>query len=315
LAQVGLHFFCWPPLLNSIAAAMVDAQAKSVLAALKASFEAAKSDSDLAQCEQQLSQLKLIVFSNLNALRDPAGQAEERQLAQETLELACMLSIRLRHEQSFERHVAQLKMYHSDKAQGQKYQILGLYLLHLLASDRIGDFHTELELIPVEDHANEFIKRPIELERYLMEGNYTKVLEAQDSKPYHAYFMERLEEMVRSKVGASLERSYERIPASVAIKMLILKDVAALQKYVVTENERKGREEAELEKKAREDADEPMGDMTPSLTRRAPVRLARWEVKGDTLYFVKTQEQRLTLPAMELMVNTIGYATDLERIV
>jgi len=307
-----------PPLFNSIAAAMVDAQAKTLLASLKAGFEAAKSDSELAQCEQQLSQLKLIVFSNLQSLREPAGaasQAEERQLAQGVLELACMLSIRLRHEQSFERHVAQLKMYYNDKAQGQKYQILGLYLLHLLASDRIGDFHTELELIPVEDHANEFIKRPIEIERYLMEGNYTKVLEAQDSKPTHAYFLERLEEMVRSKVGASLERSYERIPASVAIKMLIIKDVAGLQKYVVTENERKGREEAEMEKKAREEADEPMGDMTPSLTRRAPMRLARWEVKGDTLYFVKTQEQRLTLPAMELMVNTIGYATDLERIV
>lgn len=292
------------------------AQAKSLLAGLKTSFEAAKSDSDLAKCEQQLSQLKLAVFANLSTLRDPAAQSEERQVTQETLELACFLSIRLKSEQSFERHVSQLKMYYSDKAQGQKYQILGLYLLHLLAADRIGDFHTELELIPVEDHANEYIKRPIELERYLMEGNYTKVLEAQkDTKPYHEYFMQRLEEMVRSKVGASLERSYDKIPASVAITMLILKDVAALQKYVVTENERKGREEAEMEKKAREEADEPMGDMTPSLTRRAPVRLARWEVKGDTLHFVKTQEKRLTLPAMELMVNTIGYATDLERIV
>jgi len=292
------------------------AEAKSLLAALKSSFEAAKSDGDLAKCETQLSQLKLAVFANLSTLRDPAAQSQERQLTQETLEIACFLSIRLKSQQSFERHVSQLKMYYGDKAQGQKYQILGLYLLHLLASDRIGDFHTELELIPVEDHANEYIKRPIGLERYLMEGNYSKVLEAsKDNKPYHEYFMQRLEEMVRSKVGASLERSYERIPASVAISMLILKDVAALQKYVVTENERKGREEAEMEKKAREEADEPMGDMTPSLTRRAPVRLARWEVKGDTLYFVKTQEKRLVLPAMELMVNTIGYATDLERIV
>jgi len=299
---------------------MADAQAKSALASLKTAFEAANSDGDLAKCEQQLSQLKLLVFSNLSSLRDPAGaaQTEERRLTQETLELACFLSIRLKNEQSFERHVSQLKMYYNDKgAAGQKYPILGLYLLHLLASDRIGDFHTELELIPVEDHANEYIKRPIELERYLMEGNYTKVLDAGKDTPkmYYGYFMERLEEMVRSKVGASLERSYEKIPASVAINMLILKDVAALQKYVVTENERKGREEAEMEKKAREDADEPMGDMTPSLTRRAPVRLARWEVKGDTLYFVKTQEKRMTLPAMELMVNTIGYATDLERIV
>ena len=39
----------------------------------------------------------------------------------------------------FERHVAQLKLYYADhggdKPSEQKYPILGLYLLHLLASD------------------------------------------------------------------------------------------------------------------------------------------------------------------------------------
>lgn len=290
---------------------VVDAQAKAALSALKSSFEA--SDCDLSKCEEQLSQLKLLVFSNLHSLRDPAAAAEseERQLTQETLELACFLSIRRKDLSSFERHVAQLKMYYNDgrkvDAQGQKYVILGLYLLHLLASDRIGDFHTELELIPVEDYENSYIKRPIELERYLMEGNYAKVLEAQKDVPkmYYADFMDRLEEMVRHKVGASLERSYDHIPAATAVSMLILKDIPALQEYTVKENEHK----------AREEADDPMGDMTPSLTRRAPLGLVRWEVKGDKLYFIKSQEKRLTLPALDLMVNTIGYATDLERIV
>merc|ERR1711920_1049467 len=257
---------------------------------------------------------KLLVFSNLHSLRDPAAaaEAEERQLTQETLELAGFLSIRREDLSGFERHVAQLKMYYNDSQKmaqtpGQKYPILGLYLLHLLASDRIGDFHTELELIPVEDYDNSYIKRPIELERYLMEGNYAKVLEAQKDTPkmYYAYFMERLEEMVRHKVGASLERSYDHMPAGTAAQMLILKSVSALQEYTVKENERK----------AREEADDPMGDMTPSLTRRAPLGLVRWEIKGDQLYFIKSQEKRLTLPALDLMVNTIGYATDLERIV
>merc|ERR1712083_875153 len=98
---------------------------------------------------------------------------------------------------------------------------------------------------------------------------------------------------------------YEHLPAQQAASMLMLAGVPALQELAVKENERK----------AREEADDPMGDMTPSLTRREPLGLVRWEIKGYQLYFIKSQEKRLTLPALDLMVNTIGYATDLERIV
>merc|ERR1712232_479816 len=91
----------------------------------------------------------------------------------------------------------------------QNLPIMGLYLLHLLVSDRIGEFHTELELIPVDQYDNVHIRQPIELERYLMEGNYAKVLEAQKSMPQAScsFFLERLMETVRLKVGSSLERS------------------------------------------------------------------------------------------------------------
>ena len=58
-----------------------------------------------------------------------------------------------------------------------------------------------------------------------------------------------------------------------------------------------------------------MGDLTPSLTRRAPVGLVKWEVKDGRLHFIRSEQKRLELPAVDLMVNTIGYATDLERIV
>merc|ERR1719343_1816515 len=195
------------------------------------------------------------------------------------------------------------------EASMQKYPLMGLYLLHLLTSDRIGEFHTELELIPVDDYENLYIKQPIQLERYLMEGNYAKVLEAQKDVPqmYYSFFMERLIDTVRSKVGASLERSYDHLPVQQAAQMLILA-VAALQEFAIKENERKAREELDC----------PMGDMsamTPSLTRRAATGLIKWEVKDGHLYFKKDQEKSLEIPALDLMVNTIGYATDLERIV
>jgi 26S proteasome regulatory subunit N12 len=271
---------------------------------LKKAFEA--EPCDLAKCEAQLVQLKLLLFAAApGAPKDPA-------LERETLELACFLSIRNRDLEGFERHVAQLKMYYDNKSiaapSAQKHPIYGLYLLHLLASDRIGEFHTELELISVDDYDNVYIKQPIQLERYLMEGNYTKILEAQKDVPqmYYSFFMERLIDTVRQKVGASLERSYEHLPAQQAALMLILADVAALQEFALKENERK----------AREETDDAMGETTPaSLTRRNVTGLVRWEVRDGRLYFKRSEEKRLEIPALEIMGHTIGYATDLERIV
>mmetsp|Transcript_32350 Transcript_32350/g.65371 ORF Transcript_32350/g.65371 Transcript_32350/m.65371 type:complete len:287 (+) Transcript_32350:96-956(+) len=282
-------------------------KAKDLFGKFKAAFETEPCNLDA--CEKQLAELKLLVFSGLS-IGTAAGPevAKEQTLARETLELACFLSIRRRDLSGFERHVAQLKMYYNDnQPSDQKYTILGLHLLHLLASDRIGEFHTELELIPVDDHENVHIKQPIQLERYVMEGNYGKVLEAQRDVPkaYYAYFMERLIDMVRLKIGASLERSYDNLPAQQASTMLMLADASALQEFALKENERK----------AREENDDTMADFTPSLTRRAPVGLVRWEVKDGKLNFMRTAEKQLEIPALDLMVNTIGYATDLERIV
>ncbi|CAE8739500.1 unnamed protein product [Polarella glacialis] len=171
----------------------------------------------------------------LSAAAGDATSSKEQLLVRELLELACFLSIRRRDLSGFERHVSQLKMFYNDRQQNmqpseQKYPLLGLSLLHLLASDRIGEFHTELELIPVDEAENIYIKQPVQLERCLMEGNYAKVLEAQKDMPkmYYAFFMERLIDTVRQKVGASLERSYQNLPAQQAAQMLILADVPAL---------------------------------------------------------------------------------------
>ena len=290
------------------ASAMGD-KAKSLFDTFKAAFTA--EPCDLAKCEDLLGQLKLLLFSGSAVLSGTGVTTQEQLLVRETLEHACFLSIRKRDLPAFERHVSQLKMFY-DRQQDlppseQKFTILGLSLLNLLASDRIGEFHTELELIPVDEAENMYIKQPVQLERYVMEGNYAKVLEAQKDVPkmYYAFLMEKLIECVRHKVGASLERSYENLPAQQAAQMLILKDVPALQEFAIKENERK----------ARCENDDPMGDLTPSLTRRAPVGLVKWEVKDGRLHFIRSEQKRLELPAVDLMVNTIGYATDLERIV
>lgn len=56
------------------------------------------------------------------------------------------------------------------------YVAMGLYLLYLLACDRIAEFHTEIESFSQDERRNAYIRYPIQLERYIMEGNYAKVM-------------------------------------------------------------------------------------------------------------------------------------------
>ena len=58
----------------------------------------------------------------------------------------------------------------------QEYTIQGLNLIHLLTQDCIANFHTTLESLDANVIAeNAFNKHAVNLERWLMEGSYSKV--------------------------------------------------------------------------------------------------------------------------------------------
>lgn len=61
-----------------------------------------------------------------------------------------------------------------------QYHLLGLNLLFLLSQNRVAEFHTELELLPYDIvQTNTYIRHPVALEQYLMEGSYNKVVNIQ----------------------------------------------------------------------------------------------------------------------------------------
>lgn len=61
----------------------------------------------------------------------------------------------------------------------EKYKMLGLNLLYLLSQNRVAEFHTELELLPVEIiQSDKYICYPLALEQYIMEGRYNKIFAA-----------------------------------------------------------------------------------------------------------------------------------------
>ncbi len=134
------------------------------------------------------------------------------------MESAILLSIDLHDIPSFERYFAQIKTFYYDyeyvfstllillrrkyslPPSSRQYMILGLNLLRLLAQHNLAQFHTELELIPLDMHQQSiFIKHSVYLEQCMMEGAYNKVIKARADVPTsrHAYFMDMLMDTVR----------------------------------------------------------------------------------------------------------------------
>lgn len=101
--------------------------------------------------------------------------------------------------------------------------ILGLNLLRLLSSNRIAEFHTELELISYENQDNPFIKHPIQLEQYLMEGCYNKVLETKEEFPSasYVYFMNQLIDTIRDEIAECIQAAYLTLPVQGAKRLLL----------------------------------------------------------------------------------------------
>jgi 26S proteasome regulatory subunit N12 len=123
--------------------------------------------------------IDLTFFENL----PPTSPVDMREciLAREVYEYATFLSLEKGDIETFERNFTTVKTYY-DEFEGilppsqKKYTILGLYLLYLLSFNKISEYHTEIELIPIAELNNVFIKVPMSLEQYFVEGSYNKIL-------------------------------------------------------------------------------------------------------------------------------------------
>jgi len=241
-------------------------------------------------CVQHLTQLKVAMlgFSSLPPAAPSAptqAQQQELLLAREILEHGALVSIKTMDIPSFERYVAQLKIFYTDCAavlpeSPKQYPILGLNLLRLLAQNRIAEFHTELELIPAAlQHSNIYIKYPAQLEQHIMEGSYNKVLSAKQDGLYSQegmYFMDMLVDTVREEIAECSEKAYNSISAANLQSLLMLASEAELGEYA----DNRG-----------------------------------WQISGGTVNFGKQDEQLVQLPSSQLIRETLSYAKELERIV
>jgi len=255
------------------------------LQALQALF--AKSPAS-PQVGQALTALKLSL-AQAGCLTPADGHASvDFHLARETLELGALYSIRCRDAESFERYFAQLKTFYHDlravlPPSSRELMLVGLNLLRLLAQNRIAEFHTELELIPSEAlHGNVYIKHPVEIEQWLMEGSYNKVIQRRQEAPAEEYlfFLDTLVVTIRNEIAECSQRAYESLPVAEAAKLMYF--------------------------------DRPDQFLRFCLERQWTVNGATHAIEFQRPSEVKTRQD---IPAHLVMDQMLHYAQDLDRIV
>uniref|UniRef100_A0A6U4Q689 PCI domain-containing protein n=1 Tax=Hemiselmis andersenii TaxID=464988 RepID=A0A6U4Q689_HEMAN len=262
-------------------------EAEGLLAKLR---DACKKNST-AEASKILSQIKIATMKlgSLPGMKPPSeSDPKELLLVREAYELACLhVSLPQDDVPSFERHMSQLKTLYTDYAgvlppSQRQFELQGLGLLSLLAQNKIAEFHTELELISVDQWENPFIKFPIKLEQYLMEGSYQKVLSSGGEVPAPSYknFVDQLSGTVRDSIAESTEAAYQTLPLAVALKMLRFKSASELEDYTA-------------------------------------MREREWNVdaKGGVITFKEEDKEDLEVPSQRVIVETLSYAKELERIV
>jgi len=189
-------------------------QAKSLYVSAQKSLETEK----LEKCEEELRNLRIALIKCTSFLPEE-GQGpnvKEHVLTRDSLELGVFHSIAKRDIDAFERYMVQLKPYYQDftsNANDSPYteQMIGLHLLFLLAKNRVGEFHAELEKLPADKiESSHYLQHPIQLEQSLMEGNYSKVFLARSNIPaaQYKFFMDELASTIRSEIADCMEASF-----------------------------------------------------------------------------------------------------------
>jgi len=159
------------------------------------------------------------------------NQQENIVIQRDVLETSALLAVEMKDIPALERAIAEVKHYYNEIAgmrkefdeSPQKYMMLGLNLMNLLAQNKLADFHMELELLPKQLLTqNIYISHPVKLEQYLMEGTYNKIFLSKANVPAPAYvfFMDALLDTVRNAIGECVEKAYDSLTMPEAARML-----------------------------------------------------------------------------------------------
>ncbi|CAN6229499.1 unnamed protein product [Urochloa humidicola] len=248
----------------------------------------ARARGDVDSCAALLSELKVLLTripSLPPSIEKTPNAVEELKIARAIYENAVILSLKIKDREALERNCCQLKEFYIDTRgiippSPDEYPFLGLNLLRLLAENRIAEFHTELELLPLEALKHPCIKYVVELEQSLMEGAFNRLINARQAVPHetYVYLMDLLAETVRDEVAECSVEAYDYLPISVAKKMLMFTSDQELLEYISEEQ-------------------------------------SEWEIKSCSVHFDMAKPKcHMNLPSFKLFKQALSYARELEQI-
>ncbi|KAF3908798.1 hypothetical protein ABW21_db0207544 [Orbilia brochopaga] len=255
-----------------------------------------------------LATAKLTLLKANALIPSPSTHPQTLSQARDILEIGALTSIHLSDTESFSRYYNYLQPFyklptHIIQPSQQEAKILGLYLLFLLSQGDAAAFHTALEVLNQEGTGDsekgwqwgEYVRYPVTLERWLMEGSYDKVWEAtrKSKTPTEEFdvFTKILVSTLRQEIATSAQRAYPSLPISNAKNLLFLDA------------------EKEVLQFARE---------------------RDWEVRDGRIYFPAEEDYdgvadvpdtasvvaaKSAIHSGTIIENTIGYANELEQIV
>lgn len=97
-----------------------------------------------------------------------------------------------------------------------------------MAYNKIAEYHTELELIPIEEHSNVYISVPVSLEQHFVEGSYSQIQLQKQKIPMQSYqiFIDKFSDAIRFETARSAERAYESLRIADMGPMFVLNSQA-----------------------------------------------------------------------------------------
>ena len=165
------------------------------------------------------------------------------------MECAIVLNVRALDLDAFERNMALLKPFYYDlryafssvntglscpladpalrssllPASPRENMVVGLNLLRLIAQNQIAAFHSALELVSPELMLSDpFIRYPVAMEQWFMEGAYNKIFKNRDALPAPEYgvLLDTLVTTARHAIASCSERAYSSLSMADAAKLL-----------------------------------------------------------------------------------------------
>ena len=188
---------------------------------------------------------------------------------------------------AFENAFSQYKIFSMDNSSLEdasssptKLELYALNLLRLLIVNKFMEFHMELELLTFEERQSAVVSYVVGLEQALAEGSYHKVLSSQAQVPYEPFtlFLPFLKDAVRNDVANCSEKAYDSLSVKDAQQIMFFEGSKELTNYI--------------------------SNNKPD-----------WEVKDGRIFFKVTEAQKLEIPSLKLISQSLNYANELERIV